>query len=281
MKLLYKLIMFIGVVGIMSSCGDPEDQMTSDALEGGAVIKLTASSSGKALGIPFPTGGVGFTDVELSMTPQISIGGFNVTSYEIVKSFNGGSQVAVASSATLPFTVTYTTIEEYVNGLGVAVTDLELGDVFTFSVIMYLPDGRRIQAAPGDGDIAITVNCSSDLAGDYTMTGLRDDGATYTFPVVITEVSAGNYQSSRSGSWGPGALGTPTGEATMIWSDNCGVLSIPDQNLGDWYSNMVWGNDIGTGNAGAVDPATGTITYAYEIEFGSGNRIYTETLTPN
>lgn len=270
MKLLYKLIMFVGVVGIMSSCGDPEDTMTSDALEGGAIVKLDGSSSGKALGNPLPGGGVLFTDVEFSMTALLSNGGYNVVSYDIVKSFNGGAQIVVANSATLPVSVDYTTIDEFVNGLGVAVADLELGDSFTFSVIQNLPDGRRLQAAPGDGDMEIIINCASALAGSYDLTAVVTGAyttGTFVFPgEVITEIAPGEYLTTSTAYWGAGVLSPPAVYDGYVFLDNCGVLTVKAQDLGGYYANEVEGE-------GTVDPVTGDIYMAYTVCFGGNCRI--------
>lgn len=281
MKTIYKFLILITAVAILGSCGDPEDLMTADATEGGAIVTVD-KSSGKALGVPLSDGSVSFAEVELSYTVELYTGGYDVVSYDIVKSLNGGDQVVIANTAKLPFTLEYATIDEFVDGLGVTSDQLVLGDEFTFSTVINLSDGRKLQTRASDGSYNVVVNCSSNLAGSYTMVGLRGDGGTYSYPVTITETGPGQYVSSRSGSWAPtGVLATPTGEAPMVWTDNCGQLLIPQQDLGDFYSNQVYGNDTGEGFHGSVDGNTGVITYFYTIEFSSGNQTYLETLTPN
>ena len=70
------------------------------------------------------------------------------------------------------------------------------------------------------------------------------------------------------GTWGvfPSGFG-------IEFKDVCNTLTVPQHNLGHWYSNQT----VGTKN-GFVDPETGVITLYYTID--DGWRDFTAVYTP-
>jgi len=106
----------------------------------------------------------------------------------------------------------------------------------------------------------ITLNyaCPSDLAGEYTVTVLRD-GAPMTkyTSVTITMTDVGTYRTSEVGHWTAADLGGTPG---FTFNDVCGVLTVPKQNLVDLYSNGVQGF-----KEGSVDEATGILHIVYKV----------------
>lgn len=256
------------VLLVTYSCVDPEDLITAGAKEGGAIVTVSGTS-GKVLGVPnSTTGEVTFTDNELTMNIDVSTGGESVDSYSVVKQFNGGDEVLVESFNSVPHTTTFTTLDEFLAGTGKAATDLRIGDTYSFRVKLTLSDGRVIYSAPANGRYNVVVNCSSNLAGTYTVTGIYNRPASGIVGQVVgprtevlTEISPGIYGTEESGHWdAESQLGFST--CPIIFSDVCGELTIATQNLCDAYSNEVTGT-------GTVDSATGNLHFVYIITGGN------------
>ena len=104
---------------------------TSDI--GGVIVAININSDGKLLGAPsssdLETATVAFSNTLLDLEIIKRTGGQDVAGYELTKSINGGTEITVATSADLPMSLSYLTIDEYISGLGVAVDDLRIGDV--------------------------------------------------------------------------------------------------------------------------------------------------------
>lgn len=269
-------ILALSLIWVTYSCVEPDDLVTEDAKEGGAIVSV-AGSNGKVLGVPdAETGQVTFTDNDLSMTINVKTGGDNVKSYAVVKQYNGGPEVVVDEFETAPHTVTLADMSEFLDGTGKQGSDLRIGDVFTFTVRQTLDDGRVIYSAPANGRYSVTVNCSSNLAGTYTVTGVYNRPASGIAgqavgprTETISEISPGVYGTQLTGHWTLADLGVS--ECPIIFSDVCGELTIATQNLCDAYSNEVSGT-------GYVDAATGNLHFEYIIT-GGNERNYTFTFT--
>ena len=131
--------------------------------------------------------------------------------------------------------------------------------------------------------ITITIaKCASDLAGVYSLQVTRlDNSAVYNFPnEVITQLSLGEYETSTTGPYDDLTLdGAPRNG--FIFKDVCQSIQIDEQNLGDFYSNLVFGNADET-NEVTLNPITGnvvSITMNYTITFGAGPRRFTAVYT--
>jgi len=122
--------------------------------------------------------------------------------------------------------------------------------------------------------INITFNyaCPSFLEGTYNVTMIRDGGAPVTYTDVITKTGIGEYRTSEVGHW-IGGLGVGTPGYTFI--DVCGVLTVPGQNLVDYYSNWVEGTEYGS-----VDPETGVLHIVYSISSSAWTSVYDCTYVP-
>lgn len=131
--------------------------------------------------------------------------------------------------------------------------------------------------------ITVTIaKCASDLAGNYSLTVTRlDNNAVYNFPnEVITELALGEYVTSTTGPYDDLTDdGAPRNG--FIFKDVCQSIVIDEQFLGDFYSNLVFGNSEDTnqvtlGEGGQVI----SITMNYTITFAAGPRkfraIYTK-----
>jgi hypothetical protein len=121
--------------------------------------------------------------------------------------------------------------------------------------------------------IAITFNyaCPSFLDGTYKVTMSRDGGAPVTWTETITKTGIGEYRTQRVGHWADLGVGTPG----FTFTDVCGVLSVPGQNLVDYYSNWVEGTEFGS-----ADPETGVLHIVYSISSSAWTSVYDCTYVP-
>jgi hypothetical protein len=137
------------------------------------------------------------------------------------------------------------------------------------------------------GTILITIKylCASDLAGSYTVTGTYQayDGSItpQNWTDTITMTGDGEYRTGRVGHWSAAVLGGTPG---MTFTDLCGTLTIPSQNLVDLYSNIVEGGPVtAEGNTLVMSKVQGdgSIDFVYTISYGGNSRFYNLTYTPN
>lgn len=272
MKKILNIILVFSLV-FFYSC-DPKnsdydtDDVTGGELLGGAIVDVRNNSVGKLLGVPssqdFATATVSFAEAVLDLEIFLLSGGQDVASYEITKSLNNGNEVTVATSTTLPISLNYTTADEFVNGLGVGIDDLRIGDVITFRTKMIHNDGRVSFSGPNDGTYKVTISCSSDLAGNYNLTMVSSNGWNINFPnELVTEKGVGLYKTESTYRWAVGSIAPDQG---FDFQDVCGALTVPSQGLAQgYYSNEVKGTDTGT-----VDGVTGNLTLYYYVAFSGG-----------
>jgi len=125
-------------------------------------------------------------------------------------------------------------------------------------------------------EITLNYGCFSDLAGTYNAHLIRTnpDGTQTVHDYVdeITQTGVGEYRTTEVAHY-IGGLGVGTNGYTFL--DVCNVITVPNQNLVDYYSNEVFGH-----LPGSVDPATGVIHTYYTVTFAAGNRTYDCTYTP-
>ena len=148
--------------------------------------------------------------------------------------------------------------------------------------------------------VTITLQgvCVSFLEGDYSTSTLRvNNGVIYTHDLetfVFTDPAAGTYHNDYIGAYHsagqtPGlnvSTGAPTVElagtsAGYTFSDICGKLRVPTQNLASVYSNEVRQTEAQF-QASNVNPGTGVVTIYYSVWF-TGNTVEREfisTYTP-
>lgn len=133
--------------------------------------------------------------------------------------------------------------------------------------------------------LAITfVGCLSTLdQNTYVVTTVRGDGAVVTNGVTetLTLIDVNTFRTESVGAFGPSSAGGPISPPAnyngFIFSDICGEITVQSQNLGGYYSNLVFGNGTATVPDGTVDPATGDIIISYTITFAAGNQTYVST----
>lgn len=125
----------------------------------------------------------------------------------------------------------------------------------------------------------VTFNyaCFSDLAGTYSVTVLRDGAEIHPYAndqVVISVPEGGiygEYRTDKVGHWNDLGVGTPG----FTFYDVCGEITIPGQNLVDYYGN--WVNQDGL-DKGVVNE-DGSIELSYKIT-SAWESLYEWTLVP-
>jgi hypothetical protein len=167
--------------------------------------------------------------------------------------------------------------------------------VLTEGIVAPLPESPilnlKVVSATGDPkvlnngkNLEITLNygCFSDLAGEYdvhqVITRAVSGAVTeYDWTETISQTGVGEYRTqivAYDGYVNPAPAGGTDG---FTFLDVCNVITVPEQNLVDYYSNLVYGNE-----PGSVDPATGVITISYTVTTtaAAGNRVCVSTYTP-
>jgi hypothetical protein len=257
---------------VTASCVDPEDLVTEDAKEGGAMLSV-AGSEGKLLGIEDPvTGIVTFTDNDLVLNVSLILGNFKGEVFTLVKQFNG-QEIEVEEFTELPYEYSITTVAEFLDGFtGISASDLRIGDVISYKVKIRTSDGRDLYS--NDAQISVTVNCGSDLAGVYTATGLyqRPLSSIVDSPFgprteTILKYGVNYYGTQQTGQFTNASLGFEP--CPIYFTVTCGIVNIPTQNLCNAYSNQVSGT-------GYVDEDSGDIYLEYQMT-GGNLRTYTCT----
>ena len=271
-KILSIFFLFLAIT--FTSCEDSEDALDvnyNTNTEG--VITSLSGTSGKLLGNAINPSDLKNSEVlltdanaELSIKLSIQPGSFakNVSKYEIVKTFNGKNEVAIAETATLPYTISYNTVAEYMDGFDLSDSDLRIGDQINFRIKVYTTSGEVYYQGLSSSKYDVTINCASDLAGAYRLVVQRSNGADVIFEnEIISEVSPGYYKTTSIYRWAVGSIAPDQG---FNFNDVCGTLNAPEQGLAQgYYSNKVYSYKDGT-----VDPATGKLVIYYIVEFGSG-----------
>jgi len=245
------------ILFVVTGCNEAVDPVTENAKEG--AITTTEGTSGKMLGSPDVTSGVvDFLDVDMTFTVDIEEAGTGVSSLSIYKQVVGKSEkILIENTSAYPYTLNYTTIGGILDGTGVASTALRIGDAVNVWAEIEMSDGRTLFY--NTSILTMTVQCLSDLAGTYDMTGEDDTGFTFGYDIIIEEVNPGEYSFRPTSGYITAVYGY-SGDyalATQMF-DVCNVITIPKQNLGSGqssygeFSNQVEGS--GTVNAdGSID----------------------------
>lgn len=223
--------------------------------EAGMLIAVSATSNSSILGNPepgvdLPDAQVEITNAYLNMTVRLTAGSMEqVEKVEIVKSFNGGTEIVLGESTTLPYTLEVDNLEALLAGTGVVENDLRIGDVLSFRTKVTQTDGDIYYYNVAMGNYNLTVNCSSDLAATYIIN--YGGGAQ---PHYVTEIGPGLYQINSMMGW-------PTSGYWVNFTDTCGILSIDNDWIfpagnpasGEGYvdadGNLVW-TSVTVENAG-------------------------------
>ena len=140
--------------------------------------------------------------------------------------------------------------------------------------------------------ITITIaKCESALEGNYSLEVTRIDNGdvyNYTSETITSTGNIGEYVTSSTAEFGDTSLGalddlTQDGAPRngFIFNDVCQTIVVPEQYLGDYYTNIVVGSPDDQ-NEVTLDPLTGnvaTITMTYTVVRSGGLRKYRSVYT--
>lgn len=225
--------------------------------EAGMLVKVSGTSSSSILGVPeagvdLKDAKVNITNASLDLTIELTSGNLqNISKIEVVKSYNGGTEVVLGESTTLPYNLVVDNLTDLIAGTNVTPDDLRIGDVLKIRTKITQTDGD-VYYYNSSNEYSLVINCSSNLAGSYTI-NYTSGPAVYN----VIEISPGKYQSDQM-------IGWPTSGYWVNFTDTCGVLSF---NINEWRfsgsnpvsgtgfvdadGNLVW-SDIEVGGIGAI-----------------------------
>lgn len=162
------------------------------------------------------------------------------------------------------------------------------------TIVINLTQVSSNNATISDSDKQITITiakCESALAGNYSLEVTRiDNGAVYNYTTetITSTGNLGEYITSSTSEFGDLALGglydlTDDGAPRngFLFKDVCQSINIPEQNLGDYYTNLVYGNPDET-NEVTLSPVTGqveSITMTYTVKRSVGDLKYRAVYT--
>ena len=195
-----------------------------------------------------------------------------VTSFDVLKSYNGGTPVFHATVNSLPTTLAITPAEA-VDGLGITTDDLAIGDAITFSFDNVVTASGTY---PSSASVSGAVSCLSALAGTYdyaTTETWCGSAATITGQTTWTEVGPGTYEIDdwSYGSY-PDCYGgfVASSWATLQISDVCNQVTVLGlDNYGDTWTlsgfsvdgadfTYSWGNTYGESGTTTLTRTDGT-----------------------
>lgn len=237
---------FIAMVGLLTiaACETDADTVAEVADEAGLTVAVSTTSNSSILGNPeagvdLEDAIVTITNAYLNMTVSQTAGTLNTfEKVEIVKSFNGGDEISLGESTTLPYNLEVSSLDELLAGTGKVESDLRIGDVLSFRTKVYKTDGSIYYYNSSMGSANLVVNCASNLAATYVV-----NYTSGSYPYVVTELGPGYYHMNQM-------LGWPTSGYEVMFYDTCGILEMsPEWQFSNELSgegfvdndgNLVW-----------------------------------------
>lgn len=243
-----------------------------------AGVAISIEGEGALQGVPANPDDLGNSTVDFSVNNlKMHVDKANVedesliSGFEVIKQFNGGEEITVASYESLPFDVNLTELNQFLEGTGVSESDLKIGDVFKFTVKVIHNDGESYLY--NGQAFNIQVNCFADLTGTYTVTNSYcGAGSTGTIPPVkISKTPDGNWVLETADG---GLLQYCTSNTTLT---NAGTISVVCGEVSG-TTDFCGSNGIGCIVGGSWDQETGVLTLELDDTFfGIGG--YTATYT--
>jgi hypothetical protein len=191
-----------------------------------------------------------------------------------------GTKGQLETYTSLPATVTVTA-QEAVQAVGVSISDLTLGDVFTFEIVVNAKSGTSSRS---NSILNATVACESMLTGEYSCVASGQSTDTGPGPdvnpisgfettVTLTEQAVNGEYIISDFSGGLFTLWYSiyglSGDYPGFFKDVCGDVS---------YINTVGPFGSPISGTGSVDPATGVITLSGLADWWGDN--WSLVLTP-
>ena len=281
MKTLKYILMLVLLIGATVSCFDDEAlyELNDDGAtmvgfrDGNTTLGAVADGNEYSYVLPMKVFGPGLRDVNAAVTATVTVDTDASTAVEGTHFRLDNPTITLDPDNNLlgnfQITILSEGIEAPLDEAPVAVLKVETAS------------GGGVVASGKPINITLNYGCFSNLAGRYStvVTRTNYDGAVTTYPAYeedIVKTGIGEYHTSFVGHYIPtngGGLGV--GYEGFYFTDVCNELTVPLQNLADYYSNEVSGTAIGT-----VDRETGVLTIYYQITFAAGIRTYVSVYTP-
>jgi hypothetical protein len=258
---LIRISIMTAVIMYVFGCSTNEDDLFQPYVTGTVFPEITEVESSFFDSFDFANAYIDFTvDVDTDIAESITI----------EKTFRGVTKV-VGEYTTVPANIKVTAEEAVSDIDGIGVDDLEVGDIFTFEVIVNSKNGLRTRS---NVLLNASVACKSSLEGLYSCIAngrSTDDGPTpdenpainFKHEITLTASETNGIYEISDFSGGLYELWYDIygieGDSPGQISDVCNTISYSSTN-GPFGSNITGG--------GAVDPATGVITIEGENVFG-------------
>lgn len=219
----------------------------------------------------FPVNLIGGADGSVSSTPitiNYSVDASSTATEGVEFDF-----VNTTNSIVIPAGSTFANIPIIVNTASLNPT---MKTTLTLNLTSVSEAGAVVSALNSKFDI-IFVGCQSNLDSfNYTCAVSRDDGAMWNHGVQgFTVQDINTFKSQTTGGWQQGTIAPDQG---MTFIDICGDITVPLQGLAQgFYSNEVKGL-TSDGTDGEVFD-NGDVEIVYQIQFASGDRVYTNYYT--
>lgn len=286
MKNIKKLLGLLTIALMVFSCTDDYDEVIQVSGEAGFQVNVTSQSSGSLLGSPesgvdLADAAVAVSDSELDLNVVLTTGDLStVSKVEVTKQINDGPIIVVNESTTLPLNVTLNTVADFLQGSGLAESDLRIGDVVRFVVKVTKTDGQ-VFLFNNQGRFSLTLNCSYDLTGTYFVTNSACDNTANNGGIPLINISQ-----NADGTW---YAETSDGGLLQYCTSNnilndgsfdifCeGVVSAESTEGGSAYGTYS-GGAIGYITGGSWDQASGVLVLELLDEF-FGVGAYSATYT--
>lgn len=177
MKNFNKYLLLLGVIftlAIFIGCESDEEQSEVLKNRDTAGVMMSIGGSSSLLGVPSNPSDLSTSEVSISVNnlvmnlTMVSGTTDEVDHFEIIKQYNGGTEVSMGTFNEFPHSLNLTTLDEFLDGTGAAETDLRIGDVISFTVKVVQDDGDEYYYR--NQSFNVIVNCYADLSGTYTMT---------------------------------------------------------------------------------------------------------------
>ncbi|CAM1341934.1 hypothetical protein [Tenacibaculum aestuarii] len=268
-KFKYILITVVGLLTMVScDLNSDADAYTVAEIktEAGFIVDLTQSQGGvfgiPEDGVPLEDAIINFTDTNLDIVIDLVSGSLdNVEKVELVKYFNNDyetspttNEVSVAESTTLPFTVSFNDISDYLDGFSVLEDELRIGDVFNFRIKVYQKGGNILYFNTSMGKFPVTINCFADLSGTYAVT---NDACNPNFTTTIEANADGSWHIERGDG---GFLSLCTGNSGLLNAADILVVCGEVQPTGNLDFGSAGGTyDIGDISGGTWNQDTGVL----------------------
>ena len=157
-------------------------------------------------------------------------------------------------------------------------------EVLTLEITSVNGNGANVVQSGSKFIVAVVfqATCTSDLAGNYSVTSQRIAGGTGQWTnasEAIVEQTAGIYKTTTTGYFG--IASSPAGPTSygFTFQEICGRITVPEQNLVNYFTNLVIQSPAQKA-ASTVNEVTGVITIEFTVTFAAGNSSFRSVYTP-